>query len=436
MISLAGIRTVCLTVAFMLLLVTDALPLSITCWITLGVMPLIGVSPGFGAALTGFSNPVCFFILASFGISAAFTTLPLSKRIMGGLLRKYGKSMKSFLLALMICILPITAFVSSVPTVTLFMAIALSFLELFDDEDAKKRTGKAFMIAIPVTCLFGGIATPVGSSMNLLAISFLEQHTSKSISFVKWMSFGIPFVLLVLPVAWQLIYRIYKPAEIDPEMIQTFIEKLAVPKKMDAKEKKLLAITGIMVILWVSSSWVDQINVMVVAVLGTTAMFLPGIEILEWKTFIKSVNFDSFFLVGTVLSLGAAITNNGISDCIVMLFPANNMPLPLLVGFTVFLVFMILVIIPVGPSVVTILALPLITLAGTMGHDPTIVIIALAMACGNCYLLPFDTIPLITYSAGYYSVPDMLKSTLPLQICVLAVITFILWIANAVPFFF
>jgi len=431
-LSVIGIRTIGLVLAFLLLLLTNALPLSIVCWTVLGLMPIIGVTSGFGYALMGFSNPVMFFILASFGISAAFTTLPLSKRILVFLLKKFGGNINSMLLAFMVCILPITAFVSSVPVAAMFLAIAIRFLELFDDEKEKKITGKAFMIAVPVTCLFGGIATPAGSAINLLAINLLERYTGQTISFLQWMSVGVPLTLLILPVAWFLIVHIYKPAEINPEKVRLFIEKLEIPPKINLLEKKFLIIFGTMVILWVLSSWFSEINIVVVALLGTCIMFFPKIEILEWKLFIKNVNFDAFFLVGTVLSLGIVMVNNGVSSWITTMLPTDQMSLPVLIAFTVMLVFFILIFLPVGPSVIVFLAVPLITLAQSMGYDPAIIILVAAIAAGNCYLFPFDTIPQITYGSGYYTMLDMPKSTLPLQIYVICIITLVFWIATTV----
>ena len=425
-LTVAGVRTIALILAFILILLTNPIPLSVSCWVILALVPLIGVSPNFAVALAGFANPVIFFILASFCISAVFTTLPLSRRILIGLLRRYGRNMRSFLFAFMLCILPITAFLSSVPVAATFLAVALSFLEMFTDENERKNTGRAFMIAIPVTALLGGVATPVGSTMNLLAINLLEQHTGQTISFVQWMSIGIPIVLLVFPIAWLLIYRVYKPAEINSAMVDAFIVKLDVPKKISAAEKKVMIIFSCMIVLWILSSWVKQIDITVVALIGACCMFLPGINVLNWNQFIQKVNFDAIFLVGTVLCLGIALGRNGVSDWIAMSFSSLQMSLPVLIAFTVTTVFLILIVMPVGPSVVIFLAAPLITLAQTLDVNPELIIIALAMSAGNCYLLPLDTIPLITYSTGYYSMTDMPKSTLPLQIYVVVIITTVL----------
>jgi len=50
-----------------------------------------------------------------------------------------------------------------------------------------------------------------------------------------------------------------------------------------------------------------------------------------------------------------------------------------------------------------------------------------AAFCGNCcFLLPLDTVPLLTYSKGYYSIKDIIISSLPIQIFLIIVIS--LWL--------
>ena len=93
--------------------------------------------------------------------------------------------------------------------------------------------------------------------------------------------------------------------------------------------------------------------------------------------------------------------------------------------------FICLVIDPVATSLVSILGPILITLGAstTLGIDnglATMIILAFSMCLCNCYLLPLDTVPLITYSKGYYSMTDMLKSTSILQLVLLILVS--LWI--------
>ena len=58
-----------------------------------------------------------------------------------------------------------------------------------------------------------------------------------------------------------------------------------------------------MLALWIASSWVKGINVMIVAMLGCCVMFLPGVEVLDVKTFLRENSWDAFFLVGSVISI-------------------------------------------------------------------------------------------------------------------------------------
>jgi sodium-dependent dicarboxylate transporter 2/3/5 len=421
----AGIRTIGMLVAFLILLITETLPMMLTCLIFLSLMPLLRVTPNFSSALAGFSNQVVFFILASFGIAAAFTTIPLSKRLLIAILKVFGKSVSSMIFALMMCAAIISSLVSNVPTCAIFMAISLSFLELYTDPEAKKKTGRALMIAIPVSSMIGGMMTPAGSSINLLAITLLEQHTGQTITFVQWMAAGIPLTIILLPVAWKLICIVYKPAEIAPETVKSFIHNLDIPEKITLEEIKTLIITGIMLALWILSSWFRGINVMVVALAGCCVFCLPGINVLKFKTFLEHVSWESFFLVGTVLSLGSAMVSNKVSDWLISLIPTLILPAPLLIAFVTFFTFLLLVIIPVAPSLVTFMSLPFITLAAGMGVSPVLIMFSFGLCVANCYLLPLDTVPLLTYSTGYYSMTDMMKSTLPLQICIVIVLS--LW---------
>jgi sodium-dependent dicarboxylate transporter 2/3/5 len=117
---------------------------------------------------------------------------------------------------------------------------------------------------------------------------------------------------------------------------------------------------------------------------------------------------------------------NKVSEWIISLIPDMTLGPPILVGFVVAGTFLLLIIIPVAPSLVTFMSLPIITLAAGMGFSPVLIMLAFGLCVANCYLLPLDTVPMLTYSAGYYSMIDMMKSTLPLQLCITVILS--LWI--------
>lgn len=418
LLTRTGIKTVGILAAFLFMLVTEALPVVVTSLIFCGLMPVVGVTPDLGTALTGYSEPIVFFTLASFGIAAAMTTIPLSKRILRFMLRMFGKDIQSVLFAVMAACALFSSIVSNVPTCAIFMAVSLEFIKLYDKEEEKKCTGKTFMIAIPVASMIGGMMTPAGSSINLIAISQLEKYNGTSISFVHWMCAGIPLAAVMIPLAWYLAVRIYKPAPVSQEDICNFVESMELPDQMGKKEKKVLVIVGSMLILWISSSWISMINVMIVATLGCCILFLPGIEVLDVETFLRENSWDAFFLVGTVLSISAAMIRNGVSSVIAGLIPPLELPIQAMIALTALFVFVSLLVIPVASSLLPILAPALIAVAVNCGVQPEMVMMAAAICACNCYLLPLDTVALITYGKGYYAMTDMAKSTLYLQIAV------------------
>ena len=428
-LSSTGIRTIGMLVAFLVMLVTEALPVVVTSLLFCGLMPLLGVTENLGEALTGYAQPIVFFTLASFGIAAAITSIPLAKRILRALMRKFGKNIATVLLAVMVCTALVSSMVSNVPTCAIFMAIALSFVEMYKDKEEKRKTARAFMIAVPIASMIGGMMTPAGSSINLLAIAQLEKLTGETITFVQWMLAGIPLAIVMIPLAWFLILKIYKPVSVSHREIEDFVNNLDVPDQMEKPEIKVVWLIIVMLVLWILSSWVKSINVMVVAIIGCCVLFFPGMRILKIETFLKENSWDAFFLVGTVLSISEAMITNGVSSALANALPTLNVSTPLLLGFTALLIFAALLIIPVASSLIPIMAVPLVAIATGAGVNPALVLMSAALCACNCYLLPLDTVTLITYAKGYYSMTDLAKCTIFLQLAMILLCA--LWVPIA-----
>ena len=105
----------------------------------------------------------------------------------------------------------------------------------------------------------------------------------------------------------------------------------------------------------------------------------------------------------------------------------------MLLAATAVLVFAALLINPVATSMLPILAAPLVSIAQTAGVPAALVLMTAALCAGNCYLLPLDTVTLITYGKGYYSMTDMARSTVFLQMAM--VLLCALWLPVVGRFF-
>ncbi|MEG2286004.1 MAG: sodium:sulfate symporter, partial [Eubacterium sp.] len=93
-----------------------------------------------------------------------------------------------------------------------------------------------------------------------------------------------------------------------------------------------------------------------------------------------------------------------------------SLPLFGIVFIVCLIVFVMLLVIPVAPALIAVLAPAMISFAVTTNSSPAILVMAMGICASNCYLFPLDTVPLITYSTGYYSMMDMPKSTFFIQL--------------------
>ncbi len=426
-----GLLTIGLLIFFLILLITEALPVGVICFVCIALLPILGVTKNLAAGLTGFSNTMLYFVLASFGLAEAVTSTPIVQRVLHLLLAKFGRDVKTCILAIMVTGGLISSMVTDVPTVVVFMGIGASFLKLFKNEADRQKTAKSLMMGIPIAIMLGGIMTPAGSGINILTIGLLQNIAGIQITFVQWMVCAIPIVIVVLPLAWLMLTKIFPPAEIDQAEIRSYLDSIAVKEKISNTEKKVMVIAFGMLFFWMLSSFVPGIEVAVVALVGCSLFFLPGIEVLTWERYVKAVSWTSFILIGTVLCIANTIVANGVSEWFVTDVLPTSLTISTMQGvfFVAVISFMIMLVVPVAPALIGVLTPVIVSLAVTTGINPALLIITLGLCAGNCYLFPIDTIPLITYTAGYYKMTDMPKATIWLQVVFIVLAT--LWLPVA-----
>lgn len=68
-LSRAGIHTLGVLIAIIITLVTEPLPIGITCMLGVALMVIFGAASTISNALSGYTNHILFFVLVSFGLS-------------------------------------------------------------------------------------------------------------------------------------------------------------------------------------------------------------------------------------------------------------------------------------------------------------------------------------------------------------------------------
>ena len=184
-----------------------------------------------------------------------------------------------------------------------------------------------------------------------------------------------------------------------------------------------------MLVLWILSSWYPFLQIAPVAIVGLMLYFIPGkMQVLTWNDFKRCVSLEAFILLGTMISIGNVITSSGLNKWIAEIifpqsFPSSTV---IVIAFICLMTFLLLIPIPVAPALIAMLSAPLVAFCTKVGASPALVMAAFGLCACNCYLLPLDTVPLITYSTGYYKMFDMPKATVWIQIIMIAVCS--LWV--------
>lgn len=386
---------------------SEAIPIAVTALLVVALQPLLGVA-GMSKAFAGFISPVFFFVIAMFCIAQAFNSSGLDQRFARWLLGHAGNEPRRVLLAFMVGTATISTIVSDVPACAIFMAMALGLFARMEIAPGQSNFGKTVMMGIPIASLIGGVATPAGSSVNILGIYFIEQYGKVRVPFLHWMAIGIPVVIVLVPVAWYVLARLFPP---EMERITASADwRGADASGLKPAEWKVLVIVSGMLVFWILSTWFKQLDVVLIALIGAVLFFLPGVGLLTWQQVDRGTGWDSLLMIGGVTSIGAAAVDTGLARWIVdatMSGMKDWSALWIVAAISAFTVVIHLVL-PIGPVVNAVLIPPIALLAVTSGQNPVLYALPVAFTASCAFLLPLDAVPLITYSKGYYRMLDML----------------------------
>lgn len=413
-LSLPQLRLITIFWITLTLWVSEALPVGITALLALLLQPWFDVA-GLREACAAFTSPVFFFVVAMYILAGAVQETGLDRRFALYLLTKSGTNSKRVVLALMFGTAMLSTLMSDVPACAVFMAIAINILQRDGVVPGQSNLAKALMIGVPVAALIGGVATPAGSSINVLALDLFAAVSAQygldfDITFVQWMALGIPMVMLLLPVAWWVIVNCYPPEIEEIGSAEVNQAQLSALGRWSENEKKLLAIIAAMLMLWIAGSWITAIDTVGIALLGAICLFMPGIRLIDWPSAVKHIGWDVLLVIGGVSTLGQASVATGLGAWLVDATFSGILHWPLIaiiatVSLTTVLIHLPL---PIAPVVNAVLIPPVAVLAMNLDVHPAVLVLPVAFTASCAFLLPFDAVPLLTYAKGYYRMFDML----------------------------
>jgi solute carrier family 13 (sodium-dependent dicarboxylate transporter), member 2/3/5 len=422
--------------------VTEAAPLAATALLPLVLFPLLGVVT-IDAAAAPYANPVIFLFMGGFLIAAAFERCGLHRRMALTMVRLGGTGPRQLVGSFMAATAFISLWVSNTATVAMLLPMALSLVELVEEHaDFSAPTAErdhhnfavALLLGLAYAANIGGLGTPIGTPPNALLVGYMAESFGRRVGFVEWMFFGVPLVLIGLPLAWLLLTRVFFP--IGAERIAVGHDAIAAQARalgrMSRTEWTVGIVTAFTAAAWLTQPLLARIvpgtNDAGIAIAASLLLFLipvgsRGERALGWDATAR-VPWDVLVLFGGGLSLANGIQQTGLAVTIgKSAVAAGAMPIALVVLVVTTLVVFLTEL--TSNTAVAAALLPVVTaLAVAIGGDPMLLAVPTVLAASCGFMMPVGTPPnAMVYGTGRIRMPEMLRAGLATNLLFIALIT-------------
>lgn len=346
-----------------------------------------------------FSSPIIMLFLGGFFLAIAATKYRLDINLARVLLKPFGHDPKFVMLGLMAITALFSMFMSNTATTAMMLSILSPVLVMFSDNDKGKI---AFALAVPFAANIGGIATPIGTPPNAIALKYLVGE--QSIDFLQWMLMGVPFVCILLLFTWWLLTTLF-PSSLKRIELNIECQFLKTPKAF------IVYVTfSLTILLWLMGS-IHGMSAYVVALIPVAVFSM--FRIIN-KEDLKYLSWDVLWLVSGGIALGVALDESGLAQHVIESIPFNSMsPLLLIVAASLLCLIMANF---MSNTATANLLLPLVAALGTSMHSlmpyggQVVLILAVTFAASLGMSLPVSTPPnALAYASEHIESKHMLK---------------------------
>ncbi len=415
---------------------TEALPLSATAMLPFIVLPLTGVSDANKTA-SAYYSPIMFLFTGGAFLALAIERTGLHRRLALAMLARAGSSPARLLFAVMAATATISMFISNTSTALIMMPMALAILASGGVKPGETNgMAGALPMGVAFAATLGGFGTLVGTPTNAIAVALLDRTLGVKISFIEWSLFGLPVVLIGVPLAAWIIGHVHalRDDAFDPAAAHGAIEHSA---RWTAPERRLIPVFVLAVLAWVTLPLTQSLfpkggltDGTIAAIAGLVLFVLPdgtGRAMLTWKE-ANRAPWDVVLMFGGGLSLAMGMDASGLSDWLgTAMLPLASVPLPIV---ALVLVAFVIVVTEFASNIAAASGImPVVAaLCGALKADPILLALPAALAASWGFMLPAGTGPnALAWSTGHIAMPRVLRAGLMLDLAGALLIVGVVW---------
>ena len=307
-LSSEGHRTLIIVITTLILIISESIPLPAVAILILIMEVTLGVDSPDGVAASFMSDAV-FFIMGSLMLAVSIVHQGLDKRLALAIINVTGNKTLSITFGFVTVSALMSSFIGEHTVAAMMLPVVLALIKNAGLETTKAtKLSTLLLFSIAYGCALGSIGTPSGGGRNVIMIGYLSEFGLGDISYLEWMKYAYPMLLIEIPVAVAVLWFTFTPKQ---KSLDTAIRKLKVNVAKSGKltgNQLMASLVFILVFLgWVFLS--PFIGLGIVALTGV--FFYLTFGLIEWPDIARRTNWGVILLFGSAISLGIQMKETG-----------------------------------------------------------------------------------------------------------------------------
>ncbi|KAI9760013.1 MAG: Vacuolar morphogenesis protein 6 [Chaenotheca gracillima] len=330
-------------------------------------------------------TPVIMLLLGGFAIAAALSKYHIAKLLATFVLSKAGTRPRTVLVTNMFVAMVASMWISNVAAPVLCFSIIQPLLRNLPSDS---QFSKALILGIALASNIGGMASPIASPQNIIAL----ENMSPAPSWGAWFFIALPVCIVSILLIWVLLLVTFQPGK-----GTTIVPIRPMKDKFTGVQWFISLVTVGTIILWCVTHQLEHIfgDMGVVAIIPLVLFFGTGILTKEdFNNFLWTI----IILAAGGLSLGKAVSSSGLLHTIAEAITAKVQHLSLYGLMVVFSALILFIATFISHTVAALIVLPLVRQVGA-GMDephPNLLVMGSALMCSAAMALPTSGFPNMT----------------------------------------
>ncbi len=375
--------------------------------ITAILIPLGALAIGFPGldtqnALASFADPIIFLFFGGFALTTALRVQKLDRKIAYWLLSLADAHLGVSVLLLFVLTALLSMWISNTATVAMMLPLALGVLGELDSRQ-EHNTFVFVLLGVAYAASIGGMGTLVGSPPNAIAAKALK------LDFADWMMFGLPLVLVLLPLMVAALWLVLRP------QLNRRIELVQESIPWTRARVLTMLVFAATALAWILGDYVQRAlgissRDSFIALAAVAAIAI--LRLASWRQIASYTDWGVLFLFGGGLTLSEVLNASGASSVLgdqVAALLGGAHPLLLILGTALFIA--VLTEFASNTATAALLVPVFAAVAHQMGISETALVLVIGVGASCAFMLPVATPPnAIVFGTGYMRQREMMKA--------------------------